>query len=78
MGMISFFDKVRERSENQGIRGLEETLSFLNTHPATIERIRRLQKRHDNGNEALFYNFAMDFRGFQDLIRHTQKRKEQD
>jgi Zn-dependent protease with chaperone function len=42
-GMVSFFESLLA-DESETLRGLEENLSILSTHPATKERIERLKK----------------------------------
>ena len=69
-GMIEFFKKIgAESEENAG--GMEEVLSFLNTHPATSERIAALEAKweameHKDG----FSESPIDFRKFQRAIVH--------
>jgi predicted Zn-dependent protease len=67
-GMITFFQRLQD--EHGSDSQWEETLDFLSTHPATGERIRRLEKvKKQLPAPKKYYQFELDFPGFQDRIR---------
>jgi beta-barrel assembly-enhancing protease len=44
-GMTRFFGKLKEMAAAQGAEAMEGALSLLSTHPASVERIERLEKK---------------------------------
>lgn len=46
-GAVSFFNKLKEHYAQMGMERAESALSWVSTHPATQERIDRLQSRID-------------------------------
>jgi len=87
-GLITFFEKMRREEEKlkEQLPGGEalDTLSFLNTHPATVERMAQLEKlltasARTNG----FTTVDLDFKAFQAALRtklsqpENQKKAEQ-
>lgn len=70
-GLITFFEKIQEEATEQlGGDEVEESLSFLSTHPSSQERIDRL---HQRWNEAGFDTAPVidpvDFEAFRGRIR---------
>lgn len=73
-GMISFFKKLDAVEEKQTasnpLGGIEHSLGFLSTHPATRERISSLEKKHgEMKNADGFLKFNLDFNAFQNTLR---------
>lgn len=67
-GMVSFFEKLQE--EHEAISHVEETLSFMSTHPATSERIDYLEDRLAliPSNES-FREIELNLESFQNRLR---------
>ena len=71
-GMITFFQRLQEEHGTNG--QLEESLDILSTHPATSERIRRLEEKNRQQPESKkFYHFDLDFKRFQDTLRDVMQ-----
>lgn len=70
-GLITFFEKIKnEAAEQLGGDEVEESLSFLSTHPSSQERIDRLHQRwRDAGFDTAPVIDPMDFEAFQGRIR---------
>jgi len=66
-GMISFFEKLKnQRTEFE--EGIEKTFDFMSTHPNTVDRIKVLQKRLEQGDVA-DGKIEMAFKEFQNELR---------
>lgn len=65
-GMITFFKKLEAQSRTP--EGMEETLSFLSTHPATSERIKIMQEKIEK--DSYSYNpVKFDLLGFKEKLK---------
>ena len=77
-GMIEFFNKVIEEEEKvrdklaeageEAARVLEATLDFLSTHPATEERISRIEAMINNDTHE-YKNLDPEFKRLQEMVR---------
>jgi predicted Zn-dependent protease len=79
-GMISFFKKLKAEGERRRqlspLGGVEESLDFLSTHPATAERIERLQEKLKRlPKQSGFREFALNFKEFQNSVRAQLSQK---
>ncbi len=74
-GMLSFFETLQEEQEELlgQAAGLERSLSFLSTHPATAERIERLTEKLSIAGTTTPTSPRrdFDFAAFQDKIRES-------
>lgn len=73
-GMIAFFKKLKEETEKRRgespLGGVEESFDFLSTHPATDERIERLEKKREKlGKAQAFREMDLNFKEFQNSLR---------
>tara|TARA_B100000809_G_scaffold130872_2_gene128669 strand:+ start:2018 stop:3244 length:1227 start_codon:yes stop_codon:yes gene_type:complete len=68
VGMIRIFQRLE--NEQKTLQKIQETIDFLNTHPATADRIAAMQEKQKAlAGGQTFKAVAMDFAGFQDRIR---------
>lgn len=65
-GMITFFKKLEAQSNTS--LGMEESLSFLSTHPATSERIKIMQERIEKDNQT-YPPVKFDLVGFKEKLK---------
>ncbi len=80
-GMLVFFERLLEEQEKRAekclLTSVENSLSFLSTHPTTRERIeylyRKLKKQRQRSR---YISFNLDFRKFQDIIRTKTKKSQ--
>jgi Zn-dependent protease with chaperone function len=73
-GMISFFKKLEE-AQHPIIKGAENKMNILSTHPATAERIEQLEKKKKDLPSGIVYKaVAINFAGFQKLIKEKTEK----
>ncbi len=71
-GMISFFETLA--AENKAMEGMAETLAFMSTHPATSERIARLEEMAKAlPKDKKYAGFDLNFAEFQNNLRAKLK-----
>jgi predicted Zn-dependent protease len=80
-GMITFFQKLQReenrKREKSPVGGID--LEFLNTHPATGERIERLERKWKHtSKQAGYRNIALDYPEFKASLRAKLHAPEQD
>jgi predicted Zn-dependent protease len=75
-GMIGFFERLREQSEKNGTRTLEEVLGFLSTHPDPGARVKYLgNKWKQLKNKSGFLNFGEDFNILKEAVNKNAGEK---
>ncbi len=73
-GMIAFFKKLAEKEKLGKLADVRQGLEFLSTHPATGERIERLEERWRELPEVgRFRSIGIDFPAFQERLRVAGK-----
>jgi predicted Zn-dependent protease len=72
-GMISFFSKLLEEQSISGVPGeVQETLSFVSTHPSTQARIEYLREKWKEVEGQKWNDLShVDFRQFQETLRRS-------
>ncbi len=78
-GMLRLFARMQaEAAERDGdAASIAENLSFLTTHPATTERIERLERRWNGGDRpATMAPARFDYSAFQERLRLFLRREE--
>ncbi len=75
-GLIAFFEKLKadERKQLGSAADAADTLSFLSTHPASEERIERLQRKLDEVQGRRWKPLDVDFAGLQERLRQVTSR----
>ena len=69
-GMISFFRKLEENEKSIIGENNGDLLSLISTHPATAERVERLDKRISlDSNSSSYKRIDINFRQFQESIK---------
>jgi predicted Zn-dependent protease len=69
-GMIGFFQRLHQKSKEQGALSLDGGLNFLSTHPAPDERMNYLQEKWQNLNRKGGYlSFDTEFNSFQEQLK---------
>ena len=74
-GMTDFFTKLLEKEQESLPSRVGDALNFLSTHPATRERIARLQDKEKTlDRHSGYMSFHPNFQKLQDMLRkHVQK-----
>lgn len=72
-GLVSFFEKLRadEREQLGSAADAADTLSFLSTHPASQERVERLQRKLGEVQGRRWKTLDVDFAGIQERVRQV-------
>jgi beta-barrel assembly-enhancing protease len=69
-GMITFFEKLAAEQGDGTVAAVQESLAFMSTHPATSERIARLEEKAKALPKGKVYQgFDLNFKEFQDSLR---------
>lgn len=73
-GMITFFETLKQEQDNNPIAAVQDSLAILNTHPATSERIARLEALAQELPKGKKYQaFDLNFEDFQNNLRAKLK-----
>ncbi len=73
-GMITFFEKLAAEHGDNPVATVQESLSFMSTHPATSERIARLEELAKAlPRDKQYQGFDLNFKEFQDSLRAKLK-----
>ncbi|HEY1171431.1 MAG TPA: M48 family metallopeptidase [Verrucomicrobiae bacterium] len=71
-GMISFFETLAK--EHEAMHEVQEALAFMSTHPATSERIARLEEKAKGlPKDKKYPGFDLNFEAFQNSLRAKLK-----
>jgi len=69
-GMITFFEKLAAEQGDGTAAAVQESLAFMSTHPATSERIARLEELAKAlPKDKKYQGFDLNFKEFQDSLR---------
>ena len=69
-GLVSFFEKIKEESEESNLPDMDGALNVLSTHPATDKRIKSLKSLiQEKGRSGPYRKFNLDFKEFQKKLR---------
>jgi predicted Zn-dependent protease len=69
-GMITFFEKLKKEQEGNVIGDVQESLAFMSTHPATSERIARLEaKAKELPKDKKYAGFDLNFAEFKNNLK---------
>lgn len=78
-GMVTFFGRLHEESKKEGSISLNNSLNFLSTHPAPLERMNYLQQKLQSVNRSGTYlSFSEDFKTLQSIINSLASGKHTD
>ncbi len=73
-GMITFFEKLAAEQGDGTVAAVQESLAFMSTHPATSERIARLEELAKSlPKDKQYQGFDLNFKEFQDSLRAKLK-----
>ncbi len=72
-GLYEFFAKLKDKEAQNSLGSVSDTLSILNTHPATSERMALLQKAIDKKNNHSYDSIKFDLKAFQMLFYKTKE-----
>ena len=72
-GLYEFFAKLKDKEAQNSLGSVSDTLSILNTHPATSERMASLQKAIDKKNNHSYDSIKFDLKAFQMLFYKTEE-----
>lgn len=69
-GMITFFEKLKKEQEENVVGAVQESLAFMSTHPATSERIARLEAMaKELPKDKKYAGFDLNFAEFKNNLR---------
>lgn len=69
-GMITFFEKLKKEQEDKMAGAVQESLAFMSTHPATSERIERLEaKAKELPKDKKYAGFDLNFAEFKNNLK---------
>lgn len=69
-GMITFFEKLKQEQDGNVAGAVQESLAFMSTHPATSERIARLEaKAKELPKGKKYAGFDLNFAEFKNNLR---------
>ncbi len=78
-GMISFFETLAHEHDDNPLATVQETLAFMSTHPATSERIARLEEKAKSlPRDKKYAGFDLNFVEFQNTLRAKLKKGDKD
>jgi predicted Zn-dependent protease len=75
-GMITFFETLAHEHDDNPVAAVQESLSFMSTHPATSERIARLEEKAKAlPKDRQYQGFDLNFAEFQNSLRAKLKKE---